>query len=197
MTIQTIPEALKDEAESSRGISSASHSQTIDRLRKLLPTMPDRLRNSSDDGPIFRRLGTLIENRVVEILKTLESSQADIDHKIAERIRLYGSWKCPQAPGMGKAWAKSLYGWIGIEMGNPSWQPGQDATYVTLPTCSELEEFARRRGAEQGKNEYFSEGYLVLRGLPRQEKDAIAEIERKHCLNGWLMHGCHVINCIK
>jgi hypothetical protein len=141
-------------------------------------------------------LGVLIGHRILEILDALDSSQSAIDHKIAEKIRLYGSWKCPNAAGMAKQWAKSLYGWIGIEMGNPTWQTGQDAIYITLPTCRELEEFAVRLGAVQGKNAYFAEGYLLLQGVSQKEKDAIYEIERRHNLKGWLMHGCNIIDSI-
>lgn len=197
MTDQTIPESLQVEAERIRENFPNSLTNTITLLRRWLPYAPERFRGSSLDGPVFKVLGALIGRRVLEILKVLESSQSVIDHNIAGRIRLYGSWKCPQAPGMGKAWAKSIYGWIGIEMGNPSWQPGQDAIYIALPTCNELEELAGRLGAVQGKNEYFKDGYLLLKGIPRMEKDTIFEIERKHNLKGWLMHGCNIIYSIK
>jgi hypothetical protein len=91
-------------------------------LRQWYPYAPA----STNLGSVVHKeqhfLRWLIAGRVIRVLQELDRSDQKIDHQIAASIREFGRRDLPMGcPGIGKAQALGLFGWIGVEMGNPTW----------------------------------------------------------------------------
>jgi len=169
--------------------------EVIGILRKWLPYAPEHC-SGSHQVPIFKVLRKLLSGRVVEVLRALDSSTDADDHQIAAALRRYGRRECLSGPAMAKVWARGMYGWIGIEMGNPTWDPGPSVCYIELPTTRMLETLAKMSGGEQGVNEFFPNGYFKLQWLPTEVDEALWALHFAHRLGSWHMHGCNLISSI-
>ncbi|TYO98077.1 hypothetical protein EDC39_10814 [Geothermobacter ehrlichii] len=111
---------------------------------------------------LLRFLRPVLEGRVVAVLEQLEASSDSRDRKVAEILREYGlKW---HSPGLLPAniLARVDFGWIGIEMGNPSVDPAEGTIIVETPTVPVLEEFIQGLGGTKQSNPYFATGFYKV-----------------------------------
>ena len=120
---------------------------------------------------VFDFLKWLIGGRVVQTIKLLEASDMVGSQQITQRLRKYGDAKLGNGPGVAKQMQLNSYGWIGVEIGNPTWRNQKDVLIVELPTVQLLEQYIKLIGGEYGANEYFKYGFYRKENVTSQEFD--------------------------
>ncbi|NJC88155.1 MAG: hypothetical protein FIB02_06415 [Desulfuromonas sp.] len=162
-------------------------------LRQWFPYAPVLIRGSADRRE-FDFLKWLLKGRVVEVLLKLEASPLSIDHRIASLLRDYGRKTCPHGPYPAQPMSQQLFGWIGIEMGNPPWHRHPRTAFIELPTVRMLETYARMLGGRLEQREFFPGGVYIVENLTDEQKDAVSAIAREHDLKGhWLFGGGSIV----
>ncbi len=132
---------------------------------------------------LLRFLRPVLEGRVVAVLEQLEASSDSRDREIAEILREYGlKWRL-SGPPPAALLAKVDFGWIGIEMGNPSVDPAEGTIIVETPTVPVLEEFIQGLGGTKQSNPYFATGFYKVENRPREIVEKARLLAREHELD--------------
>lgn len=163
-------------------------SQMFALLRQWYPYAPWPIRGSSDSRELAF-LKWLLKGRVVDVLLTLEASELSVDRRIAGLLRDYGRKTCPHGPYPAQPITMLLFGWIGIEMGNPTWGRHENKVFIELPTVRLLETYTRMLGGRHEQMEFFPGGVCIAENLTDEQMEAIAAISRDHGLHGHCLFG--------
>ncbi|ORJ60296.1 hypothetical protein [Geothermobacter hydrogeniphilus] len=142
---------------------------TGNQLRSLLHLWLDIYhsadRHDTTHTDLLRFLRTVLEGRVVSVLEQFESSSDSRDREFARIVEKYGrKWRSYNSSWSASTIASGDYGWIGIEMGNPSWEVVDHALIIETPTAPELEVFAQDQGGEKRHNLFFASGFYRIDG---------------------------------
>lgn len=159
-------------------------------LREWLAYAPVR-KCGSEYRREFRFLRWAAARRLNELLPILEESAEPLDHQVAARIRMLGDWCLPSGPGIAKAMALGMFGWVGVELGNPTWKRQDHTIFVELPTSPRMENYLDMLGAEQLVSQYFRHGCRRIDGATKSVYDNVSALANEEGLRSrWLLGEC-------
>jgi len=136
----------------------------------------------------YRFLSWLIGGRVIETIHLLEKpGKSDYSH-IIKGIREIGNKRQPN--GAGAYIAKGLWGWLGAEIGNPSWtDKGRGVLIVELPTTTILKAYMEMIGSSYEENEFFRAGFFRKDAATQEQFNVVNAITGEQGLGARYLFG--------
>ena len=157
-------------------------------LVKIVVKWFDRDLDRTSDYIAYRFLSWLIRGRVIETINLLEEPRVPNYFHQARRLRAIGNKRQPN--GAGAYIAKGLWGWLGAEMGNPSWtDKGRGVLIVELPTTTILKAYMEMIGSSYEENEFFRAGFFRKDATTQEQFNVVSAITGEQGLGARYLFG--------